>query len=86
MTLSQIKRIKWNYTALAFCIPFLGLLLIRLISTLFFDGVYSMLYSDQYHQYYPFFLEFRRALLSTTGVLVWAWTIWDSFPITLPLP
>ena len=69
MTLLQVRKIKWNYTALAFIIPFAGLLMLRLICTLFFNGVYSMLYSDQYHQYYPFFLEFRRALLSGDSLL-----------------
>ena len=69
MTLLQIKKTKWLYTALAFCIPLAGLLLLRLICTLFFNGVYSMLYSDQYHQYYPFFLEFRRTLLSGDSLL-----------------
>jgi len=68
----DLKKIK--YTALAFLIPFCGLLLVRLICTLFFDGQYSMLYSDQYHQYYPFFLEFRRALRSGDSLL-YSWSV-----------
>lgn len=37
-------------------------------------GNYSMLYSDMYHQYYPFFVEFRRALLEGKGVL-YTWSV-----------
>ena len=74
MKLPNIKQIKWKYTALAFLIPFCGLLLLRLICTLFFNGQYSMLYSDQYHQYYPFFVEFRNALLSGDSLL-YTWSV-----------
>ena len=74
MKLPQLKQLKWKYTALAFLMPFCGLLILRLISTLFFSGQYSMLYSDQYHQYYPFFLEFRRALLSGDSML-YNWSV-----------
>ena len=74
MRLEQFKRIKWKYTALAFFIPFIGLLLVRLISSLFFNGQYSLLYSDQYHQYYPFFVEFRRVLLSGDSLL-YNWSV-----------
>ena len=74
MKLPHIKQAKWNYTALAFFIPFCGLLLLRLVSTLFFNGEYSMLYSDQYHQYYPFFVEFRNALRSGDSLL-YSWSI-----------
>ena len=69
-----MKQIKWKYTALAFLIPFVGLLLLRLICTLFFNGQYSMLYSDQYHQYYPFFVDFRNALRSGDSLLH-SWSI-----------
>ena len=73
MKLSTSKLEKNIYTVLAFLVPFCGLLLIRLICTLFFNGQYSMLYSDQYHQYYPFFLEFRRVLRSG-GSLLYSWS------------
>jgi len=74
MKLPQLKNIKWNYAALAFAFPFLGLLLLRLVETIAFNGVYSMLYSDQYHQYYPFFVEFRKALLSGDSLL-YNWSV-----------
>ena len=73
MKLSTSKLEKNVYTVLAFLVPFCGLLLIRLICTLFFNGQYSMLYSDQYHQYYPFFLEFRR-ILRAGGSLLYSWS------------
>ena len=33
-----------------------------------------MLYSDMYHQYYPFFVAFRKALLSGDSLL-WSWSV-----------
>jgi len=74
MKLTELTKKKWNYCALAFIIPFAGLLLLRLISTIAFNGVYSMLYSDQYHQYYPFFVAFRKALLSGDSLL-YNWSV-----------
>ena len=45
-----------------------------MICTLTFNGTYSMLYSDMYHQYYPFFLAFRKALLSGESLL-YSWNV-----------
>ena len=70
---SLFKR-KWNYSALSFLLPVIGLLVVRLFASIFFEGTYSLLYSDCYHQYYPFFLEFRRALRSGESLL-FNWTI-----------
>lgn len=69
-----LRRKKPNYTALSFLLPVIGLLIVRLICTLCFDGTYSLLYSDCYHQYYPFFLEFRRALRSGESLL-YNWSV-----------
>ena len=74
MKLRQMNLNKIKYPALAFLVPFGSLLLLRLFCTLVFDGEYSMLYSDQYHQYYPFFLEFRRALRSGDSLL-YNWSV-----------
>ena len=74
MKLPRINLNKTKYTALAFLMPFCGLLVLRLLCTLCFDGVYSMLYSDQYHQYYPFFVEFRRVLRSGDSLL-YNWSV-----------
>ena len=73
MRLTQNSQRNKLYLALAFIIPFAGLLLLRLFCTLTFNGTYSMLYSDQYHQYYPFFVEFRQVLRSG-GSLTYNWS------------
>ena len=68
MNLSQKNR-KWNCLALAFAFPFLGMLFVMLVSGYEPFGDSAILYSDMYHQYYPFFVEFRRALLSGESLL-----------------
>ncbi len=65
---------KCNYLALAFAIPCVGMLLVMLISQYEPFGKYSMLYSDMYHQYYPFFVAFRKALLEGDGLL-YTWSV-----------
>ena len=74
MNIPQITNRKWNYPALAFIMTCGGLLLLRLFGTLTFNGAYSLLYSDNYHQYYPFFVAFRKALLSGESLL-YAWDV-----------
>ena len=74
MKLPQPKKRKWNYLALAFAFPFIGMLIVMLISQYEPFGKYSMLYSDMYHQYYPFFVAFRKALLSGDSLL-YTWNI-----------
>ena len=69
MKLSQLKTIKWNYKALAFLFPFMGILLVMIISGYHPFGKYSMLYSDMYHQYFPFFKAFRQAILNGESLL-----------------
>ena len=71
---SQNKAMKWNYLALAFAIPVVAMLAVMLVSQYEPFGKYSMLYSDMYHQYYPFFVEFRRAILSGDGLL-YTWSV-----------
>ncbi len=60
---------KWNALALAFLFPFVGMLFVMLISQYEPFGKYSVLYSDMYHQYYPFFVAFRDALRSGESLL-----------------
>ena len=74
MKLPQLKKIKWNYIALAFAIPCLGMLCLMLIAGCSPFGGMSMLYSDMYHQYYPFFVAYRRALLSGDSLL-YSWNV-----------
>ena len=74
MSHNTLRKRKKNYIALSFMLPVCGLLIVRLFCTLFFNGTYSLLYSDCYHQYYPFFLEFRRALRSGESLL-YNWSV-----------
>ncbi len=69
MKLSQFRANKWNYTLLAFLAPMLGMFVVMLVRGFEPFGSVSMLYSDMYHQYYPFFVSFRRALLSGDSLL-----------------
>ena len=68
------RKIKWNYLALAFAIPCVGMLFVMLVSQYAPFGKYSMLYSDMYHQYYPFFVAFRKALRSGESLL-YSWNV-----------
>ena len=70
----KLQPSKNKYTAFAFILPLAGLLVLRMICTLTFEGTYSMLYSDMYHQYYPFFVAFRRALVSGDSLL-YSWNV-----------
>ena len=74
MKLPQGKKIKWNPLALAFAFPCVGMLLVMLVSQYEPFGKYSMLYSDMYHQYYPFFVEFRQSILNGDGLL-YTWSV-----------
>ena len=69
----QIKENRRQSYALAVGIP-VGLLLIVMAvsgSEPFGNGL-SMLYSDMYHQYFPFWVEFGRAIRSGDSLL-WNW-------------
>ena len=70
MKLPQIKNHKWNYLALAFLLPFISFLMIMVCGSYEpFGNNRSMLYSDMYHQYYPFFVNFRKMLRAGDGLL-----------------
>ena len=74
MDLRKIKNIKWNCLWIAFLIPVVGMLFVMIIAGAEPFGQNSMLYSDMYHQYYPFFKAFRRALLSGDSLL-YSWNV-----------
>ena len=74
MKLHDLKNKKWNYPALAFAFTFVGFLMVMLIKGLCPFGDSAMLYSDAYHQYYPFFVAFRRALRSGESLL-YSWDV-----------
>ena len=64
-----------NYLIWAFLLPFLGMLAVMVIGRSEpFGSTYSMLYSDMYHQYYPFFVAFRKSLLSGESLL-YSWDV-----------
>ena len=69
MKLPQLNKIKWNYVLLAFLAPVVGMFVVMIIRGFEPFGQVSMLYSDMYHQYYPFFVAFRKALLSGDSLL-----------------
>ena len=74
MTLTQQKNRRLSF-ALAFFLPVGLMLLVMLIagSVPFRGGSLSMLYSDMYHQYFPFWVEFGRAIRNGEGLL-WNWS------------
>ncbi len=64
----------WNknnrkYLALSFVFPLGGFLLLMMLGGYVPFGSYSMLFSDMYHQYFPFFNAFREALQSGESLL-----------------
>ena len=59
---------------LSFAIPFVGMLVVMLVSGYEPFGDAAILYSDNYHQYYPFFVAFREALRSG-GSLLYSWDV-----------
>ena len=69
MKLSQLVNRKWNYFLISFIIPVVSIMMIQLCGGYQPFGNRSMLYSDMYHQYYPFFVAFRRALLNGDSLL-----------------
>ncbi len=74
MNLQKSGSRRTSY-ALAFGIPFVSMLIVMLIAQAEpFFNLRSMLYSDMYHQYYPFFVEFRNALRSGKGLL-YTWSV-----------
>ena len=69
MNLSKLRGRKVNYLAVAFCIPIFAILLLMITAGATPFGNKSMLYSDMWHQYFPFFKSFRKALLSGDSLL-----------------
>ena len=70
---------SFPYFLLAFLIPFLGgtlAMYFRADTLLKQDSsyVFSILYSDAYYQYYPFFVDFRD-ILRSGGSLLYSWNV-----------
>ena len=68
----------FNYCVLGFLIPFLLTGLAILIAYIGYEAgttkVFSLLYSDAYYQYFPFFVDFRQSILSGEG-LQYSWNM-----------
>ncbi len=74
MKLPQKRQINWNYQALAFAFPFVGMLVVMLFGGCAPFGDRALLYSDAYHQYFPFFKAYRQALLNGDSLL-YSWNV-----------
>jgi len=74
MKLPPLKNRNWNYLAIAFAVPTTCILVLMMIGGYMPFGNKSMLYSDMFHQYYPFFKAFRQALLSGDSLL-YSWNV-----------
>lgn len=74
MELARRGKPAKKYLALSFFLPFLGYTLVMLASQYSPFGSSSILYSDMYHQYYPFFAEYRR-VLRAGGSLLHNWNL-----------
>ena len=62
------KKCK-SWLVIAFLFPCIGMLVLQIIAGCAPFGSSSMLYSDMYHQYFPFFKAYREALLSGDSLL-----------------
>jgi hypothetical protein len=74
MNLPKLPKLHKGLTdrlplALSFALPFLGMLILMIASRYTPFGNHAMLYSDMWHQYYPFFVNFRSALRSGNSLL-----------------
>ena len=74
MKLPQFQRPKWNYLALAFGLPFATFLVLMIVVGCTPFGSKSLLYSDMWHQYFPFFKAFRLALKRGDSLL-YSWNV-----------
>ena len=65
---------KVNPLVLAFLMPFAAILILMICVEATPFGDMSLLYSDCWHQYFPFFKAFRKALLSGQSLL-YSWDV-----------
>jgi hypothetical protein len=74
MNLQNLKNRNWNYVRLSFGFTFIAFVVLMIVKGMVPFGDSSMLYSDAYHQYYPFFVAFRKALRSGESLL-YSWDV-----------
>ncbi len=63
------KKRSWVIPATAFAIPLMGMLIVMAVRGFAPFGSHSLLYSDMFYQYYPFFVDYREALREGGGLL-----------------
>ena len=68
------QKPKLHALPLAFAVPCVGMLIVMIVSGYEPFGDSAILYSDNYHQYFPFFKAFR-AHLRSGGSLLWSWDV-----------
>ena len=68
------QKTKLRTLPLAFAIPCVGMLIVMIIAGYEPFGDSAILYSDNYHQYFPFFKAFREQLRSGNSLL-WSWDV-----------
>lgn len=72
---SIIRQKKpFNFSVLGFLIPFCTMLVFMICNQVHPFGSRSLLYSDAYHQYFPFFKEFHRAIRRGDSLL-YSWNV-----------
>ena len=69
MNTNRLKQKKSHCLAWSFGIPFFGMLIIMFLNEFTPFGNSSMLYSDCYHQYFPFFKAFIQDIRSGESLL-----------------
>ena len=74
MRITKQTENKRLYLALSFAVPCCSMLILMLIAGYTPFGDRSMLYSDMWHQYFPFFKAFREALRSGDSLL-YSWSV-----------
>ena len=70
----SVSKLRISPLIFAFLVPFLGMIGVMIFRGFYPFGKLSVLYSDMYHQYYPFFVEMRDTLVSGDG-LQWTWSV-----------
>ena len=69
MRLPQLKKRQWNYLLLAYLLPMTFYVILMAFAGYTPFGDKSLLYSDKWHQYFPFFKHYRSVLKSGGSLL-----------------
>jgi len=74
ISVKELWSKKWIWSALAFGIPFVVSVILCAIIGIYPFGENCILHIDMYHQYCPFFMEFRDKL-AEGGSLLYSWNL-----------